>query len=121
MAKGRKTLRRRNTGSKPKVGDLITLNINFVVPPDFPIIYADQAVVQHYPDEFVISFFQSAHPILLRDAQVKDLTEVQANCVARFAITPQQMARLTGVMVDNFNKWKEKKKSLSATAEEDES
>ena len=115
MAKAKKQAQRARTISiTPPADDvaLVAIDLKWVIPDGFPITYADQAVVQHFPDEFIVSFFQSSHPVLLTEAEAKALKKVSANCVARFALSPPQMARLTQAMVQNFNKWKEKQSTL---------
>ena len=112
MAKVKRPARRigskaNETGTIETAG-VVSVDIKWLVPEGFPITYADQAVVQHFPDEFIVSFFQSSHPVLMKGADIKALKEIPAHCVARFALSPEQMARLSQVMVQNFNKWKEK-------------
>lgn len=73
---------------------------------------------KHYLDEFVISFFQSAHPLIFGRADLQNLTDIQTTCIARFVLNPRQMARLTEAMAENFNNWQTQQQALLTKAQE---
>lgn len=83
------------------------LDINYKISDDLGISYADQFIVQFYPDEFVISFFQSAHPLIFSDEEFSKLDALEARCIARFALNPPQMRRFFQALEHNIKRWGE--------------
>src|SRR5690242_7259571 len=55
------------------------------------ISYADLYTVQHYPKEFIVSFFQTDHPLLFEKGDLERLSGVTATCIHRIALRPDQM------------------------------
>jgi hypothetical protein len=66
-------------------------------------------IVQAAEQEFYLSFFEIAPPVILGPADIGKIEEVRAECVARIIITPERMAKFIDVMqqqLDNFNRKK---------------
>jgi len=84
-----------------------SLPINFKVPENSMILYADEFVVQFYPDEFIVSFFQSEHPLVFSEAEFEKRSELEAICLARFALNPPQMFQFLNALQLNVKKWQE--------------
>lgn len=83
------------------------LDINYKIAGDVMILYADQYVVQFYPDEFVISFFQSEHPLIFSDEDFEKRDALEARCIARFGLNPNQMRRFFQALQTNLKRWTE--------------
>lgn len=84
-----------------------SLDINYKVSGDLGILYADQFVVQFYSDEFIVSFFQSEHPLVFSEEEFEKRNELEARCIARFALSPPQMSRFLTALQTNVKKWQE--------------
>jgi hypothetical protein len=83
------------------------LDINYKISPDVHLLYADQTVIQYYADEFVISFFQTEHPLVFSEEDFERRGSIDARCIARFALNPNQMGRFVVAINQNFQKWRE--------------
>lgn len=80
--------------------------IKFVIPPGFPITYADQGVIQFFDDEFIISFFQTPHPVVQNEEDIERHRILEAQCVFRVVLRPATMARLHQAMSGNLEKFR---------------
>lgn len=83
------------------------LDLHYQISPDVRLLYADQTVIQYYADEFVISFFQTEHPLVFSEEDFANRGSIEARCIARFALNPNQMRRLVVAINQNFQKWRE--------------
>jgi hypothetical protein len=83
------------------------LDINYKIAGDVMILYSDQYVVQFYADEFVISFFQSEHPLIFSDEEFEERNALEARCIARFSLNPNQMRRFFQALQKNLKGWTE--------------
>lgn len=77
---------------------------------DTDISYADQYIVQHHPDEFIISFFQTEHPIIFTEDDFKKLENLRAYCVFRVVLKPSQAKDLSDILRKNISIWEQKYK-----------
>jgi hypothetical protein len=68
--------------------------------------YADNLVVQHTPDAFVLSFFEVQPPLLTgspeeKQARLQHIETVRAECVARVIVPPGQIESIIRVLQEN--------------------
>ena len=93
------------------------------VPSDMPGLYATNIVVQHTPNEFVISFWEvKAPPVLGTTEEEKKATfervkQVPAHCIARLVVSPGRMKGFAGAMQENWDSYQRK---FSAREDNDE-
>ena len=74
---------------------------------DVPIVLANQFIIQHQQQEFIITFGQVAPPYLFgtdeeRREQAKNLSYVPIKIVGRFGLTRDRMVELIGVLQENL-------------------
>lgn len=98
--------------------DTITLPVVYIGAEDEPILFANQFVIQHEKNEFVLTVGQLQPPILLgspeeRKEQAKKLTYVPIKVVARFGLTRQRLAELIEALQINLQKYDEKQEHTS--------
>lgn len=67
-------------------------------------VFADQAMVQHTPQTFTLLFFQHQVPPTEDLAELQNMDELPARCVARIILTPQLMAEFLSAMQRNMDK-----------------
>ena len=96
----------------------ITLPVVYVGAEDEPILFANQFVIQHEKNEFVLTVGQLQPPILLgspeeRKEQAKKLTYVPIKVVARFGLTRQRLAELIEALQSNLRKYDKKQEHTS--------
>ena len=84
-----------------------SLDIHYKVTSDDHILYADQYTIQFFADEFIVSFFQSEHPLIFSGEEFDKQNTVEAKCVARFVLNPNQMHRFVVAVNENLRKWRE--------------
>ena len=84
-----------------------SIDISYKIPTDAVLLYADQYTVQFYTDEFVISFFQTEHPLVFSGEEFQQREALDARCVARFVLNPNQMGRFVMAVNKNFQRWRE--------------
>src|SRR5882724_4057591 len=83
------------------------IDINFKIPEDMGLLYADQFTIQFYADEFVVSFFQTEHPLVFSGEDFDKRNTLDARCVARFVLNPNQMGKFALAVGQNFRRWRE--------------
>ena len=98
--------------------DAITLPVTYLGLEDVPILFANQFVIQHEKNEFVLTVGQLQPPILLgspeeRMEQAKKLTYVPIKVVARFGLTRQRLAELIEAFQSNLKIYDEKQEHTS--------
>jgi len=77
-------------------------------PEDLKSYYVSNIVVQHEPEMFFLSFFEVFPPPIIADTDEERakalgaLTQVDAKCVARLAITPGKMKEFITAMQENY-------------------
>jgi flagellar motor switch/type III secretory pathway protein FliN len=87
--------------------EFMPLPLVYVGIDDVPILYANQFIVQHQQDEFIISVGQVSPPVLLGDEaeqreQAARLSYVPVRVVARLGLTRQRLAELITVLETNL-------------------
>ncbi len=98
--------------------DAITLPVTYLGVEDVPILFANQFVIQHEKNEFVLTVGQLQPPILLgspeeRKEQAKRLTYVPIRVVGRFGLTRQRLAELIEVLQSNLRTYDKKQEHTS--------
>lgn len=84
--------------------------IEWHVPANLISRYANNVVVQHGRNEFIISFFEILPPLILgsdeeKKAQLEKISSVQAECVARIILSPEQVEEIIRVLQDTLEKY----------------
>ena len=119
VAKAKKPGKAKNKSNRAKTGGLVetqrtivgeaadtqspaNIPLEYVLPPDVPVFYADNVNVINSESEFVISFLQTQHPLIKNEEDWNNIKSVQAKCVARIVISPMKMQAIVGVLVGNF-------------------
>ena len=100
-------------GSAEMKGDIVIQRpLEWYIPEGLDVIWANNATVQHQEEDFLLTFFQVAPPILLTPSreEMEAIKTVRATAVARIAMSPIQIERLISALQDNFAKWKMKEK-----------
>lgn len=86
------------------------VRINYRIPSKMPSVYANNTFVQETPDEVVISFFETVHPIIPPDQPksetLKQLREkgVIAECVARITVAKHRFPAVAAVFSEIGNR-----------------
>jgi hypothetical protein len=84
-----------------------TVDFEFIIPPDLPIHYVDNASVLHTQTEFIISFLQVQPPIVPDEPGWEKLKTIQSKCVARIVLNPLKMQSLLNILNANFRRYVE--------------
>jgi hypothetical protein len=76
-------------------------------PRDIASAYATNLLIQHSDTEFVVSFYEAMPPVLLgspeeRQAQLDEIGEVHARCVARIIVAPSRMQGFVNALQENL-------------------
>ena len=98
--------------------DAITLPLTYLGLEDVPILFANQFVIQHEKNEFILTVGQLQPPILVgapeeRKEQAKKLTYVPIRVVGRFGLTRQRLAELIEVLQSNLRTYDKKQEHTS--------
>ena len=85
--------------------------IQWEIPDDLLTQVATNFVVQHTNQEFILSFFKLFPLIILgspeeKKAQIEELTQARAQCVAQVVLTPQRMGELIAILQKNLKIFK---------------
>ena len=68
-----------------------------------PVLLANQFIIQHFQDEFIITVGQTVPPAILGDenaraAQLQEITKVSVKPLARIALTRARLTELVQVL-----------------------
>lgn len=88
--------------------------IEWHVPEEIVSQYANNMVVQHTDNEFIVSFFETLPPLIIGSpedtrAQFDEVKEVRAKCLARIIIPPNKMKDFIQALNGNLAKFLSKK------------
>jgi alpha-ketoglutarate-dependent taurine dioxygenase len=72
------------------------------VPEYVPMHYSDALMVQQKDAMFVISYLQTKYPLVVTDAEIKQVEHIEQRCIAQIIVTPPQLARNLAVLNNNF-------------------
>ena len=89
--------------------------IEWHVPEDIASQYANNMIVQHADNEFIVSFFETLPPLIVGSpedikTQLDAVEGVRSKCVARIIIAPEKMRDFIQALNTNFDKFLSKKK-----------
>src|SRR5437016_2263360 len=88
----------------------LQVKIEPVVPPGFPLTFANHTIVTGATHEFILSFFQVEVPATQDPAELARIKSARANCVVRVVLTP-------GHALDLFNALQAQLQSRAAMQE----
>jgi len=85
----------------------IILPLEWHIPDGILSRYVTNIVVQHTEHEFIISFFEVRPPIVLgsdeeKEAQLKQIDSVRAECVARIVVAADRLPDFIRVLNENL-------------------
>lgn len=89
------------------------IKIERTYPDDLKSYFVANVVVQHQPDNFILSFFEVWPPAILGETEEEKLKEfntidqVEAKCVARLVLTPSKMKEFLDTMADNWKNYEQ--------------
>ena len=91
----------------------ITLPIEWYFPEDIISRYANNIIVQHSENEFIISFFEVRSPVIFgapeeKKAKREQIETVRAECVARIVISAGKMPEFISVLQRSLEKYRSK-------------
>jgi hypothetical protein len=89
--------------------------IKWNIPDNIITRFANNVVIQKIENVFKISFFETKPDILLGNLQDTISTEVQADCVASIVMTPDKLAKLTGILQTQLELYQAKNKNGNNT------
>jgi hypothetical protein len=89
----------------------VVLPIEWHTPEGLVSRYVSNLVVQHTEHEFIISFFEILPPLLLgtpeeQQARLTRMNAIQAECVARIIVSPEQMPTFIQAMQTVLEKYR---------------
>lgn len=75
--------------------------------------YANNVIVQHTDEEFIISFFEILPPVLLGSREevkekFEEIKKIPANCVARIIVPANAMSVFVSAITDNWGNYLDK-------------
>jgi hypothetical protein len=92
----------------------VKLPIEWHVPKELISRYANNIVVQHTPQEFIVSFFETQPPLVVGNTeeqakQLKTIKSVQSLCVSRIIISPDRMGDFINALQTNYQNYLSKR------------
>jgi hypothetical protein len=87
-------------------------------------VFANDIVIQHMGDHFIVSFFQIMPPLIIGDTQeerdktLSQISEIEAQCVGRIVLTPEGLQELIEHADQNYKNWQQKQSGDQAHTEE---
>lgn len=88
----------------------VTIPTVFVGIEDVPIQFANQFVIQHHQQEFILTVAQVAPPMLTGNdeeklEQAKKIAYIPIKVVGRFGLTRERLAELIKVLQENLERF----------------
>ena len=99
------------------------VRLRWVFPDNLQSYYVTNLVVQHQPSAFIISFFEAWPPVIIgptneeKKKALQEVDSVEAKCVARLVVSPENMSSFVKVMADNLDSYE---KSISKKKDTEE-
>lgn len=99
---------------KQKPDPYIKLPIEWHTPEGLISRYANNIIVQHTPQEFIVSFFETQPPLMLGNSeetakQLKTMKSVRSLCVSRIIISPDRIGDFINALQTNYQNYLSKK------------
>jgi hypothetical protein len=91
-----------------------SIKVNRIFPEDLRTYFVANFIVQHEPENFILSLFELWPPIILGETKeeklevVKSIDSIDAKCVARIVLTPTRMREFIEVITENFKAYEKK-------------
>ena len=107
--------------SEKSEGDVHYVRIQYTGVDDLRTTYANNVLIQHNPaGEFFLSFFDMPPPIVMgteeeKAAQIKEISTMDARCVARIGLSKERMAAVIAAMAENYDKCLQRGKDQDAS------
>jgi hypothetical protein len=82
--------------------------IEWYVPDSVVSQYATNMVIQHFENEFIISFFETKPPLIVgipSKEQLESLTSIRSTCIARIVVSAARMPTFVSALQTNLEKW----------------
>jgi hypothetical protein len=95
----------------------ITLNIVHHIPEGLTLTFSDSIAVQHTTTEFIITFAQIQHPLVVKASDYETMTSVDAEVVARIVLSPPKMAEFIQALQENFRIYQRRLERLKEAIE----
>jgi len=101
------------------------VRIDFTFPDDIQSYFVSNAIVQHQPEYFTLSFFEAWLPLVLSptnedgESNPDELPSVSARCVARLVMTPGKMREIVAALNENLKKYDQLMESIKSLEEEE--
>jgi hypothetical protein len=105
---GRMVAKRRKKANTIAASGERTIDLEFELPNDMRLQYADNINVLHTPTEFTVSFLQSQPPLVVKDVEIDKITKVRSVCVARLVISPPKWAMMLRALTENYKQYVER-------------
>lgn len=103
--------------------DMRTVPIEFFIPDDLPIPYADNFNLFFSDYDFTLTFLQTQAPLIMQDADWEKAESVKAKGVSRVVVPPHLIPRIVNVLTENWQRFLitrqkqiEEQKDVNATA-----
>lgn len=79
--------------------------LDFTLPDGMVGQFADNMIVSHTGNEFILSFTQTLHPLVVKPEEAEKITSVEARCVARVILTPAGMNQIVEALQTNLERY----------------
>ncbi|MBI5841043.1 MAG: DUF3467 domain-containing protein [Chloroflexi bacterium] len=97
----------------PKIPDEFAkkIKIERIYPDELKSYFVSNVVVQHQPDNFILSFFEVWPPAVLgetdeeKEEAFNAIDHVEAKCVARLVVTPSTMKQFLDTIAENWKNY----------------
>lgn len=100
--------------------DQIEIPIAWVGADEVPIEFANQIIVQHQGDEFVVTVGQMVGPAIVGEVSPEDIAKIDyipVRVLARLGITEQRLREFVQVMQANLDNYDEAKRRMDPRGE----
>lgn len=92
----------------PKQNELLVVPIEFQG--DISAVYANNVLIQHTDNEFIITFFEILPPLFspnpeIQNAELAELKSVPARAVAKIIMAPEPAMQFRDALQDNIGKF----------------
>lgn len=86
------------------------LQLERVFPENLQTHFVSNLVIQHDPESFTLSFFETWSPLLTgtpeeMQQQFDAIDKIEAKCVARMVLTPSKMRQFVQAMSENLSNY----------------
>lgn len=79
--------------------------IQWEIPADQPVLFAQNIVLQHAPEEFTLNFFHIFRPFALNEGDIEKVEFVTATCVSRIVMPPSAFKTFLEMANTNYQNY----------------